>query len=113
MKDSLGIVRRSDRLKYSDIDVIKDLQKLLGTSAIQVRKLKKPSLKTKPRKYTKHRSDSLEFDGVLGLVSFLREIEALKPKQIDKPNNTRAKIHVTIAKYIQQIKRGKDNPVKS
>lgn len=113
MKDSLGIVRRSDRLKYNDIDVIKDLQKLLGTTAIQVRKIKKPSLRAKPRKYNKPRSDSLEFDGVLGLVSFLREIEALKPKQVTKPTSTRAKLHVTIAKYIQQIKRGNHNPVKS
>lgn len=82
--------RKSDRVKTST-DIQSDLQKLIGCP---LSPLKKPQDST-PRRKKRAKKIPIEIDAVLGLATFLRELEAHQ----SQPSGS--KIHLHIANFIK------------
>ncbi|CAG9324988.1 unnamed protein product [Blepharisma stoltei] len=100
MKKPETFSRKSDRVKFNPNDILKDLQDIYGTVHYRLAKISTKHYRQKPKKL-KMKSSSRSLDGVLGLASFIREIEGLTPVS---PNSTpcRAATHLKIAKFIYQ-----------
>lgn len=89
MKKTIESLRKSERVKEFDPDILKDLKNLYGANNWKAH-FKKHRFKKK--KYKKAEKN-LYIDGVLGLASLVREADTA-PK--------RAATHVTIAQSIQK-----------
>lgn len=89
MKKTLESLRKSDRVKEFDPDILNDLKNLYGSSNWKAQFNKHRYKKKKYKKTVKN----LYIDGVLGLASLVREAD-IAPK--------RAATHVTIAQSIQK-----------
>lgn len=81
-------IRKSERIKDVDPEVLKDLKDLYGSKRV------KSHLKKLQRKKRRLKKGSADLDGVLGFASLIREYE---------PVCSRASTHVTIAKSIQRL----------
>ena len=88
MKKTIEFLRKSDRIKEYDPDILKDLRDLYGPKNFKTH-MKRFNQK---KKRTRRIFDSNHLDGVLGLASLIREAE---------PIPCRAATHVFIAQSIQ------------
>ncbi|CAG9313565.1 unnamed protein product [Blepharisma stoltei] len=98
MKSPLSIIRKSDRLKFCSHDILRDLFEILGPVALRIRRFHSKKNHSKPKKI-KIRSLPKNLDGVLGLASFIREVEFLGP-EYERLLQSRAATHLNIAKFI-------------
>ncbi|CAG9327904.1 unnamed protein product [Blepharisma stoltei] len=98
MKNDSSSERKSDRMKANPRDIIKDLEEICGVLELEYLKGNHMQFKSKIKKYKKRTSHKV-LDAVLGLSSFIREVEGLK-EESGTPGPCRAAIHITIAKFI-------------
>jgi len=98
-------VKRPNRnsAKITEAEVCDDLRDLIAPGPVKVSSIKRPVEKVR-----RASRDSLEhLDSILGLASFLREIEW---KPINPLKLTRAGTHVAIAQYIARQANGVRSP---
>ncbi|CAG9311831.1 unnamed protein product [Blepharisma stoltei] len=100
MKKLATFSRKSDRVKFSPNDILKDLQDIYGTVHYRIAKISVKQYRQK-QKRLKIRSAPKDLDGVLGLASFIRETEGLSPVS-PSSSPCRAATHLKIAKFIYQ-----------
>lgn len=85
----MEVLRKSDRIKECDPDILNDLKDLYGSKNFKSRLKRLHSKKKKSRKTL----NNGHLDGVLGLASLIREAETLP---------SRAATHIFLAKSIQR-----------
>lgn len=90
MKKPVDVLRKSDRVKECDPDILKDLRDLYGATSFKSH-MKRMNHK---KKRTRRIIDNSHLDGVLGLASLIREAE---------PTPCRAATHVIIAQNIRKL----------
>ena len=90
MKKIVDVLRKSDRIKECDPDILKDLKDLYGAKNYKTHMKRMNHKRKRNRKIV----ENCHLDGVLGLASLIRESE---------PTQCRAATHVIIAQSIRKL----------
>ena len=90
MKKTVDGLRKSDRVKECDPDILKDLKDLYGAKSFKTHMKRMNHKRKKNRKIV----DNFQLAGVLGFASLIRESE---------PTQCRSATHVIIAQSIRRL----------
>lgn len=99
MKSQMNYIRKSDRVKFCSHDILQDLFDIYGPMALRISAYNSKKNRVKSKKHRSSKSYPKDLDGVLGLASFIREVENFEPES-DRSFTSRAATHLNIARFI-------------